>query len=182
VSFEFHEAGEPRYLVLSVEARRGPGEPYLPLLGMFRQYTKIYVLATEQDVIGLRSHVVGERVLLYPVNGSQARLETFLLAVLSDANALYREPEFYNTILDNCLTNLIKHSKIPSEVSTINFKVLLPGRVDRLTYALNITRADSSFESARKRATVNPALRDVDDPSFSASLRCAWEDTCASLN
>ena len=36
--------------------------------------------------------------------------------------------------------------------------------------------ADLPFDEARRRATINPALSEIDDPGFSASLRCGWDD------
>ena len=98
----------------------------------------------------------------------------FLRFLIDDANVLHDQPAFYNTILDNCLTNLLKHGVRVQEISRTDSRVLLPGRTDRLTYALGITPDDIPFEEARKRATVNPRLADIDEPGFSTSLRCGW--------
>jgi len=176
LSFEFSDGERSRYLALSIEARLRPDQRYKPLNGMFRLYTKIAIFGTEQDLIGLRSHVRGERVLLYPVHASRDELEEGFLAFVEDANELHEAPAFYNTVLDNCLTNLLKHTTIKDKITFADLKVLLPGRTDRLTYALNITPADLPFEEARLRATVDPLLSEIDDPGFSASLRCGWND------
>ena len=175
VSFEFSDG---QTLTISIEGRLRPGQVYSPIRGMFRRYTKVYIASTEQDVIGLRSHWRGETVLLYPVmgEGNQEDAVPFLLALVEDANSLHREPELYNTVLDNCLTNLLKHTAQLSEISAADFRVLLPGHTDRLTYALGITPDDLSFSEARRRATVNPTLAAIDDPEFSDSLRCGWYD------
>jgi hypothetical protein len=179
ISFEFDRNGERRYLVLSIEARRGPGQPYLPVRGMFRQYTKINILGTEQDVIGLRSHIVGERVLLYPLQSRPEGNAAYLLTMLEETNKLYESPAFYNTILDNCLTNLIEHAAIRDQISRADIKVLLPGRVDRITYALGITPDELPFDATRELAIVNPDLAEIDDLRFSAAIRCKWTNTCA---
>ena len=173
-SFLSLEFSDGQYLGMSIEARLRPGQIYGPLKGLFRQYTKIYIVATEPDVIGLRSHRRGETVLLYPVIAPRENLEQFVLAMIADANAAYETPEFYNTVLDNCLTNLLKHSLRFSEVSAADFRVLLPGHTDRLTYALGITPDDIPFELARQRALVDPANGAIDDPNFSTSIRCGW--------
>ncbi len=174
LSFEFSDGTSTRYLALSVEGRLRPDQRYQPLVGLFRRYTKISIFSTEQDVIGLRSHVRGERVLLYPVNISRRDLETFFLSLVADANELHEAPAFYNTVLDNCLTNLLKHSDRLGNLSFVDLRVLLPGRSDRLTYAMEITPADLSFEAARRRATIDPSRSKIDAPDFSASLRCGW--------
>ena len=171
ISVEFKNGN---YLALSIEGRLRPGQNYNPLAGLLRQYPIIYIAATEQDVIGLRSHLRGETVLLYPVNDTPEGAEQFLLALISDANALYDNPMFYNTILDNCLTNLLKHGAELAEVSATDFRVLLPGHADRLTYAFGITPDDIPFESARQRATVDPTLGSIDDPDFTEKIRDGW--------
>ncbi len=176
LSFEFSDGGAPRYLALSIEGRLRPDQRYKPLAGLFRRYTKISIFATEQDVIGLRSHVRGERVLLYPVATSREDLEAFFLALVEDTNELHAAPAFYNTVLDNCLTNLLKHTALMENIAFADLRVLLPGRVDRLTYALDITPTDLPFDEARQRATIDPSLSEIDDPDFSASLRCGWDD------
>ncbi len=176
LSFEFSDGEETRYLALSIEGRLRPDQRYKPLAGLFRRYTKISIFSTEQDVIGLRSHLRGERVLLYPVNTTRDDLEEFFLALVEDANELHETPAFYNTVLDNCLTNLLKHTALMENIAFADLRVLLPGRTDRLTYALDITPADLPFDEARRRATINPALSEIDDPGFSASLRCGWDD------
>ena len=173
LSIEFKN-GE--YLGISIEGRLRPGQIYGPLKGLFRQYTKIYIAATEQDVIGVRSHRRGETVLLYPVSATQEEAERFLLALVADANAAYEAPEFYNTVLDNCLTNLLKNGGRMSEVSAADFRVLLPGHTDRLTYALGITPDDISFEEARRRALINPTLGGIGDTDFSTKIRCGWNN------
>jgi len=149
LSFEFSNGGESRYLALSIEGRLRPDQRYKPLAGFFRRYTKISIFATEQDVIGLRSHVRGERVLLYPVNAVQDNLEQVFLALAEDTNELHEAPAFYNTVLDNCLTNLLKHTALMENISFADLRVLLPGHTDRLTYALNVTPTDLPFDETR---------------------------------
>lgn len=171
LSIEFSD-GE--YVAISIEARTRLGQVYHPVRGLFRQYTKVYIAATEQDIIGRRLHQRGETVLLYPVIVPRENMERFFLALIADANALYETPEFYNTILDNCLTNLVKNSARMSEISVTDSRMLLPGRVDRLTYAFGITPDDIPFESARQRALTDPNLAGMDDPLFSEKIRCGW--------
>jgi hypothetical protein len=162
------------YLSISIEARLRPGQGYNPLLGLFRQYTKIYIAGTEQDIIGLRSHLRSEKVLLYPVRNTRESREQYFLSVINDANDLSEAPAFYNTILDNCLTNLLRHSARLSEISASDLRVLLPGLTDGLTYAFGITPDDIPFEEARQRALVDPSRGSIDQPGFSSTIRCGW--------
>ena len=174
LSFEFDEGERIRYLALSIEGRLRVGQRYGVMSGLLRQFTKISIYASEQDVIGLRSHLRGERVFLYPVvDEDSTDLEAFFRALADDANSLVSQPEFYNTFVDNCLTNLLKHVATWDEITKRDLDVLLPGRTDRLTYAFDATPSDIPFEQARKRAEVHPS-GDIDDPDFSARLRCGW--------
>ena len=102
-------------------------------------------------------------------------MEDFFLAMVEDANDLHESPALYNTVLDNCLTNLLKHTKLLDNFAFADLRVLLPGRTDRLTYALDVTPNNMPFDEARQRATIDPLLSEIDDPDFSASLRCGWE-------
>ena len=174
LSFEFDTRDGPRYLALSTEARLRPDQKYKSLVGLFRRYTKISVFSTEQDEIGLRSHLRSERVLLCPVESTREQLETFFRAMINDANALHEAPAFYKTVFDNCLTNLLKNIALADNLSFGDLRVLLPGRSDRITYAFDITPSDLPFDEARERATVDPAHAKISDDNFSASFRCEW--------
>jgi len=172
LSFEF---GDGEYLSLSVEARQRPGQIYQPFMGLLRKYTKIYVMVTEQDVIGVRAAQRGERVLLYPVvKDGNSSLESFFLALLEDMNELHEEAAFYNTLLDNCLTNLLKHTASVDEISLTDFRVLLPGHTDRLTYAMGATPDTMPFADARLKATINPKYSTIEADHFSRAIRCGW--------
>lgn len=172
LSFEFTDSDN---LVLSLEARMRPKQSYSPTLGLLRRYTKIYVMATERDVIGLRSHYRGERVLLYPVvNYGDSNPEAFLRTFLDDLNELAETPAFYNTLLDNCLTNLLKNTAEGEAIGFTDLRVLLPGRSDRLTYAFGATPDTVPFETARAMATIQPGLTNTDDSNFSTKIRCGW--------
>ena len=171
LSFEFSDGS---YLVLSIEARLKAGMTFQPLAGLFRNYSLIYVFATEEDAIGVRTHATGQRVLVYPLQAGHERKVALFMDLLRDADELRDAPQFYNLIFDNCLTNLLKHTALPDSLSMADLRVLLPGRVDRLTYTLDATPADIDFQSARERATINPEGFSPDSKDFSERIRCGW--------
>ncbi|QFU76310.1 DUF4105 domain-containing protein [Halioglobus maricola] len=174
LSFEFSDG---QNLALSVEARLTPEQNYSPVLGLFRQYTKIYVLSTESDVIGLRSHYRKEKVLLYPVIAKHKdEPEIALRWLLEDANEARLEPQFYNTVLDNCLTSLLQHSARFAEISWHDARILLPGRTDRLTYAFGMTPDTVPFDQARAMATIHADYTTAESADFSEVIRCGWHD------
>lgn len=170
VSFEF---AEHQYLVVSIEARiRNDQAGYDPLAGMFRDYTKFVVLATEQDVIGLRSHIRKEPVFLYPLKGSMLQARALLLSFLRKSENLERQAEFYNTLTDNCLTGLLAESgRNPELYHWLDYRILLPGYADELLSEKGVFWQQGEIESIREQARVVPENTVLDDPLFSAKIR-----------
>ena len=116
-----------------------------------------------------------QRLLLYPIVGFRnSSPERFLRSFLNDLNALAATPAFYNTVLDNCLTNLLKNSASSDEIGFADLRVLLPGRSDRLTYIFGATPDSIPFETARAMATIEPETTSTSDRDFSTKIRCGW--------
>ena len=132
LSFEF-EDGE--CLAISIELRREKGEKYDPVKGLFKMYEIMYVVADERDVIRLRTNYTKDRVYLYPLKFPREESRKLLVDMLSEANKLNDEPEFYNTITRNCTVSLIHHFAKVSE-SKIEFYIeyLLNGFLDWRLY------------------------------------------------
>jgi len=169
LSFGFAD-GE--YLALSVEARLETHQSYNPFLGLLRTYELIYVAADERDVVGLRSHIRGEEVLLYEIDVEPAQARELLLIMLSTMNQLRDRPRFYNTLLDNCTTNILQHArKLTRWDLYTDYRVILPGYSDALAYELGAIAGDLPFAETRDRARIDPSGVDLDDPSFSPAIR-----------
>lgn len=169
LSFEFADG---QYLALSIEARREEGVRYNPFYGLFRAYEIIYVLADERDVIGLRSHIEGNRVLLYPMQMGAADGGELLRILLSEADEITRTPRFYNTLTDNCITGITDHSKrISFWRRTFDYRILLPGYSDDLAFDIGSLWPGVSLEEARRRATIDPDSGPIDSPQFSVQIR-----------
>lgn len=171
MSFEF--TGN-KFLVVSIEARMQNKnvDGYHPLKGLLRAYTKTIVLATEQDVIGLRTHTRGEPFFLYKLDVPELYTKPLLLNYLREAQVLNRIPTFYNTVIDNCMTGLLSQSdQFRSIWQWMDMRILLPGNSDEIAYQLNYIDNTLPFEQTRSNARVKPSLTSVDDPNFSAKIR-----------
>ena len=72
LSFDFGD-GDP--IVISVEARQRPEQHYGPIAGALDRYHLIYVIADEQDIIGVRTHARQNEVFFQPLSISQERQE-----------------------------------------------------------------------------------------------------------
>lgn len=169
LSFGFTDG---RYLAISVETRLEKGQSYNPLLGLLRSYELIYVLADERDVIGVRTHLRGERVLLYRIEAPLERIRALLLVMLQTVNEIYDHPRFYNTLIDNCTTNILQHvERLSPWTIYTDYRVILPGFSDELAYEIGAISNDVPLAEARRRAQLDPAAARLDDPEFSRLMR-----------
>lgn len=170
LSFGFNDED---YLAVSVEIRKERGEAYSPIKGFFQQYGLMYVVASERDVIQRRVNCDLSDVYLYHATATPEQARELFLDVMQRTNKLLREPEFYDTLTNNCTTNIrnhINHLK-PNEIP-YDYRVLLPGYSDRLAYDLGLIERHGSYEETRLRARVNyQAYLHRDDPQFSQSIR-----------
>jgi hypothetical protein len=161
------------YLVSSVEIRKRVGQEYSALNGFFNQYTLMYVLADERDVIWKETIGFQQEAFLYRTKATPKQAQEMLVDVLRRVNKLVREPEFYNTITNNCTTNVRNHVNhlIPDGVP-YDYRVLLPGHSDELAYNLGLIEAKGSFEETRAAAKINfNAYLYRDAADFSRKIR-----------
>ena len=170
LSFEFSDG---KFLVISIEARlKEKHLGYNALRGLFGTYTKTIVLSTEQDVIGLRTHIRKEKVYLYPLEISELYTKALLLNYLGRAQSLNVKPAFYNSILDNCMTSLLEESlDYASVVTWIDKRILLPGYSDQLAYENEFIDTSKPLKEVKADALVNPENFDIEDENFSRKLR-----------
>ena len=171
LSFEF-EGNE--FVSISVEIRKEKGESFSPIRGLFNQYELIYIIADERDAIKLRSNYRKDLVYVYPVKTSKEKIRELFVDMLERANELKENPEFYNTIVNNCTTNIAVHvNEIATDrIPLLNLRLVFPENSDRLAYELGLLDTDLTFEEARERYFINDrALMYADDPDFSIKIR-----------
>lgn len=160
-------------LVVSLESRREVGETFSPFLGLFRYYEIIYVVGSEEDLVGARTAWRGERVYRYPTVATSAQARALLLKLEEDINGVYAEPRFYNTLTNNC-TNAV--TRRVEEMSTVKFpftwKTLLPGYFDEVLYEMGLIRTSGSFAETKEARFIDQAP-DPAEAYFSQRLRSA---------
>ena len=129
VSFEL--AGG-RFLAISVEARRERGEDYFIWGGLMRPLEMTYVVGTESDLLGVRA-LRGDVLYLYPSKASPDQARAMLVDMLRRAQRFQTEPEFYNSVWNNCATNLRAHvNRVVEEPLPFGWGILFPGYSDKL--------------------------------------------------
>ena len=145
VSFAFADG---RTLAVSAETRRAAGQAYSTMGGFFRNYELIYVIADERDVIGVRTNLRHERVYLYRLQAPPEAARRLLLSYLEKVDALAKTPEFYNTVADNCTSNVISRiAAMPGSAGlpADSWKLLLSGYTDSYAYAYDLGRLDRNL-------------------------------------
>ena len=170
VSFGFTDS---QYVSISVEARREKGELYTPLQGLLKRFELIYVVGDERDVIGQRAAFSNEEVYLYPIRAPRERIRQVFVEMLRRASDLRGAPEFYNTLTNNCTSNLVRHVNhvVPGKVPG-GIKIMLPGYADEVAQRLGLIDTELDLEQARERFRINDrARRYIDDPMFSLRIR-----------
>lgn len=174
LSFEFAgENGKTDHLAVSVEIRKEQGEVYYPWLGSARQYEIMYVVADERDVIQLRTNHRGEDVYRYRTTATPEQAKLLFVDVMHRTNELATHPEFYDTITNNCTTNIVRHvNRLEANRLAYDWRVLLPGYSDQLAYQHGLIESHGTFQETRARALVNPkAIQVAGHQEFSDLIR-----------
>ena len=161
------------YLVVSVEIRKEKDENYNPVNGVLRQYELMYVLGDERDLISLRATYRKDEVYLYRTRATREQARALFVDVMERVNQLAAKPEFYDTLTNNCSTNIMDHvNRLAPNRIPYDYRVLLPGHSDRLAYDLELLDTDASFEETKRRARITElARRYANSPDFSAKIR-----------
>jgi|TARA_B110000495_G_C22963588_1_gene564953 hypothetical protein len=139
LSFEFKDGSR---ISCSIEVRREPGERFSPMKGLLREFEIMYVWATEEDVIGVRSRCRKSETHLFEAiilgEGNQCKM---LESYLQRTNQLHEKPEFYNSLFNNCTTNIASHvndvypGRVPRAIG-----VILPGLSPKLLKRNNLVK------------------------------------------
>jgi len=170
LSFELKNG---QHFGISVEGRLEQGENYSATNGTSNEFELIYVIGDERDLIPLRTETRKVDVYIYRGRATPEQAQNLLVDMLARVNKLAREPEFYNTITNNCTTNLVDHvNKLRPGAIPLDWRVIFPGHSDRLLFDLGLLVTQNSFEATRLRAKVNHRVALYkDSPDFSRLIR-----------
>jgi len=169
VSFQFSD-GLP--LCFSIETRKTIGQKYSALDGLYRQYTLIYVVADERDVIRLRTNYRREDVYLYRTLASPAQARERFLEYIKTMNILHEHPRWYNEVTANCTTS-IRTQRSVNERAPWDWRMLINGKADELLYERHaIATGGLPFSELKQRSLIDARARAADDdPNFSRLIR-----------
>ena len=170
LSFEFKN---DEFIAISIEIRKKGGDKFSAIKGLFKGFEIMYVIGDERDLIGLRANHRKDKVYVYPINMSKEKIRNLFLDMLKRANKLKEKPEFYNTVSNTCLTNILKHTNNLSQKKIpYSLKILLPEKSDYLLHKFGFFKTKLSIEKAREKFLINDlAKKYADDPDFSIKIR-----------
>jgi len=174
LSFEIARPdGHSDHLAVSVEIRKEKNESYNPVLGSARQYELMYVVADERDVIRQRTNYRHENVYLYRTTATSETSQLLLADILNRVNDLAKKPEFYDTLTNNCTTNIVRHiDRVRPNRITYDVRMILPGYSDELAFKQGLLVPYGTFEQTKEHAYINPlAERYADREDFSELIR-----------
>jgi hypothetical protein len=170
LSFAFSDS---RYVSISVETRRVTGSNYSFVKGALNQFELMYVVGDERDLIGLRAVTWDDPVYLYPMRATPEQVRELFVHMLGRAQQLEQVPEFYNTITNNCTTNIVDAvNRIASERIPYSLGIFLPGYSDALAHRLGLIDSDLPMDAAREQYKVDANIAaNLDNPDFSQRIR-----------
>ena len=144
-----------QHTVVSIEARRRLHQEYTVVKGMFGAYRLMYAIADERDAIGQRTEVRGDEVYLYRGKATPEQVQLFFRCVMRRVDKLSREPETYNTITNNCLTNIRYHiNQIWPGMIPWNWRILINAHSDYLAYKIGLLETNESFKLTQRKANI----------------------------
>lgn len=169
LSFGFADG---QHVVISLETRREVGETFSPLLGIFRQFEVIYIVGSEQDIVGLRTDIRDERVYLYRTIASPAQAQELLRKLAEDVNTISQRPQMYNTLTNNCTNALTRRVE---DISTMKFpltwKTLLPGYFDEVLFGMGLIVPAGDFQETKGRSLIDNIRVHRQSPRYESDLR-----------
>ncbi len=160
------ETGEQReYFNVSIEIRREKGEVFSLPGGLYRNFELMYVFGSEQDVLIRRAIEEKDVIYLFPVRATPGMVQRLFLDIAARANRLRSEPEFYNTLTNNCTNNIAAHVNriAPRTVNPLDPRMVFPGLADRLLFDLGLLDTDLDLESARHHFRVDQQIKENPD-------------------
>ncbi len=174
LSFGFKDG---QRVVVSLETRRESDETFSPLLGMLRQFELIYVVGSEEDIVGVRTGHRDERVYLYPTKATAEQARKLFGLLVEDINGVYQKPRMYNTLTNNCTNELTRPVEVMSEVNfPLTWKTILPGYFDEVLYDLDLIDTSELFTEIKSKHLINNESVDVTSDTYSADLRKSIEN------
>lgn len=166
-----------RHVIISMEARQAKGQSFDPLAGFFRRDPLYPILATERDLIWERlARTPPDPVQIYPLLADKAVLRQYFERVLTFVNDTHRQPIFYSTLTESCMTTFINLApEAFIHVRWYDIRRWVPGYSLSLFQQLGLVDHSMPAEKLAARRTLPDGLSGpqgfASDAAWSASIR-----------
>jgi hypothetical protein len=171
VSFAFADG---RHLAISIETRRRRGQVYSVIAGFFHHYQLMFVIADERDLIGVRTDPRGEEAYIYPLRTTVSERKRLFRGYLAKAEALAEQPEFYDTVFNNCTTasvRLIDAGLPRGQRLGRDWRLLFSGYADEFAYEIGRLKTRLPFAELKKRSLIVRAPGSTIGDDYSTEIR-----------
>ena len=161
------------HICVSAEVRKERSEEYSAVLGLGRKFELMYVVADEKDLIGSRTKHRDTAVYVYPTVATPLQAQALFVDVMERVNQLALKPEFYNTLTNNCTTNIKQHvNRLAGHRIKYDWRVLLPSYSAKYAYDLGLLDNSIPFEDLQSLALVNDlSNRHLETADYSNRIR-----------
>lgn len=169
MSFGFEDG---RYLAWSIEVRSLKGGEFAPIADLFRNSPLVIVASEERDVVRLRSNIREEDVQLYRLRTPPDIARAILLQYVEESNDLAASPRFYNSIVTNCTTAVVKLIRAAGGHMPFDWRLIVNGFLPGYLYDRDAVDTSISLAELRARSRISARAREVDlSPDFSKLIR-----------
>jgi hypothetical protein len=163
-------------LSLSVEIRKEVDETYSPIAGFFKAYELSILGGDERDFYGWRIHFPKEDLQRFKTRANTEEAGKLLITLLDAANDLAAHPEFYNTLTENCTTEVWMLTSALGLGEPIDWRMFASGYLPDFLYDLKVLDTTRPLAELREHAHTMPAVRKamadgLTGPAFSKAIR-----------
>jgi hypothetical protein len=170
VSFQF---GPADHVAISVETRMAEGQSYSTIRGFFKQFSLIYIVSDERDVVRVRTNYRHEQLYLYRTSIGPERARAIFLDYLRTVDAMHQHPRFYNAVTSNCTTNVRTHTAATTaNPAPWDWRMLVNGTVDELVYERGGFASHLPFAELKEKSLIDARAQAADQArDFSQQIR-----------
>lgn len=156
-------------LSLSVEIRKENEEAYSPIAGFFKAYELSILAGDERDFYGWRVFFPNEDIQLFRTRATPTEARTLLLKLLDLANEIAETPVFYNTLTDNCTTEVWMMTETLGQGRPMDWRILVSGYLPGFLYDLGILDTSRTLRDLRNDGHIMPRVRAALDRKLTGS-------------
>lgn len=170
VSFSFSGG---KNVVISAELRKERGESFDAIKEILNLFEIQYVIASESDVVKLRTNYRKNEVYMYPINTPKEKVQALFRSMIIRADKLNREPEFYNTLWNNCTTSVLMHANaLRKEKLEWGTYTILPAHSDAVLHQAGLIDTKLPLPEARQYYRIDEIAQTLTgSTSFSDAIR-----------